>query len=503
VKLFQREQISLFGEILDWMLTPLLVLWPASLILTWIVAQGIADKPFDRALEYNVQALAQLVSVQGNRAQFNFPAPARALLSADEDDLVYYQVLGTRGEYFAGERDIPLPAENDKITIGDIQLRDDIMRGLDVRVAYTYVRVDAPDALPLLVQMAETREKRSRLATEIITGVMLPQFLVLPLAVLLVWLALGRGIRPLHALEERIRSRRPEDMSPIDERGVPTEVAPLVASINELLGRQRQAQQSQQRFLADAAHQLKTPLAGLRMQADLALRQAESADELKQSLAQISRSSIRATNTVNQLLAWSRAESAGQNIPMQTVDLAQIVKEVVRERLPLALDKRIDLGYEGVDASSAQAAASTTHPPATQALILGQPTLLRELVRNLIDNAITYAPAGQRPVLITARVLVDGYSDVVLLHVEDNGPGIPEHEREQVLQPFYRRLGQEADGSGLGLTIVKQIAQLHCAQLSLETAHPRASAQPQDLPGIRFKLRFERVAHAALKPAAS
>jgi two-component system, OmpR family, sensor histidine kinase TctE len=481
VKLFRREQISLFGEILDWMLTPLLVLWPASLILTWAVAQNLANKPFDRALEYNVQALAQLISVQGNRAQFNFPAPARTLLSADEDDLVYYQVLGTRGEYFAGERDIPLPADDDYPPVGEVRLRDDMVRGMEVRVAYTRVQVDSPEAIPLLIQMAETRQKRSRLAAEIITGVMLPQFIVLPIAVLLIWLALGHAFRPLKQLEERIRERKPSDLSAIDEPGVPTEVVPLVSSINDLLGRQRQAQASQRRFLADAAHQLKTPLAGLRMQADLALRQAESADELKQSLAQISRSSIRATNTVNQLLAWSRAESSGQHMPMQHLNLAELVTEVVRECLPRAMDRQIDLGYEGVEA--------TAHE---KAIIKGQPTLLRELVRNLLDNALAYAPAGQPQVIITARVLIDSFAHIVLLQVEDNGPGIPETDREQVLLPFFRRLGHEADGSGLGLTIAAHIAQLHGADLQIEAAQERASALgAAALPGVRFSLRFQ------------
>jgi signal transduction histidine kinase len=169
----------------------------------------------------------------------------------------------------------------------------------------------------LTVQVAETREKRSVLATEIIKGVMLPQFVILPLAVLLVWLALVRGIKPLSQLEERIRARKPDDLSPLDDKTVPLEVAPLVSSVNDLLTRLKDSIATQKRFLADAAHQLKTPLAGLRMQADLAQREGFNADELKQSLKQIGRSSIRATHTVNQLLALARAESGGQTLARQ------------------------------------------------------------------------------------------------------------------------------------------------------------------------------------------
>ncbi|MGZ5182902.1 MAG: sensor histidine kinase N-terminal domain-containing protein, partial [Ramlibacter sp.] len=251
MKLFQREQRSLFGEILDWMLTPLLLLWPVSLALTWLVAQSIAGKPFDRALEYNLQALAQQVNVQDQRVVFYLPQPAREMLRADDSDQVYYQVRGPRGELLSGEREFPAPPDDERPTAGEIKLRDDEVRGLDVRVAYTWVRPDLPGGALVLVQVAETREKRSVLATEIIKGVMLPQFVILPLAVLLVWLALVRGIKPLSQLEERIRARKPDDLSPLDDKAVPLEVAPLVSSVNDLLTRLKDSIATQKRFLAD------------------------------------------------------------------------------------------------------------------------------------------------------------------------------------------------------------------------------------------------------------
>ncbi|WP_200847937.1 sensor histidine kinase N-terminal domain-containing protein, partial [Rhizobium sp. 18055] len=172
MKIFQREQRSLFGEILDWMLTPLLLLWPVSLALTWLVAQGLANKPFDRALEYNAHALAQLVTVQDGRAQFNLPQPAGEILRADESDIVYYQVLGPQGEYLSGERDLPRPQspEDDRPLSGLVRLRDAELRGIEIRVAAIWVRLPMPGAPAALVQVAETREKRSVLATEIIKG---------------------------------------------------------------------------------------------------------------------------------------------------------------------------------------------------------------------------------------------------------------------------------------------------------------------------------------------
>jgi two-component system sensor histidine kinase TctE len=477
LKIFQREQRSLFGEILDWMLTPLLLLWPVSLALTWLVAQGLANKPFDRALEYNAQALAQLVMVQRGKVQFNLPQSASEILRADESDTIFFQVRGVRGEYLAGERDLPLPHPTGEAPpSGTVLLRDEEYKGIDLRVAYIWVRMPLPGDSLALVQVAETREKRSVLATEIIKGVMLPQFVILPLAALLVWLALARGIKPLHRLEERIRARKPEDLSPINHKDVPLEVVPLVDSVNGLLERLDDSIATQKRFLADAAHQLKTPLAGLRMQADLAQREGTSTDELKRSLQQIGRSSMRATHTVNQLLALARAESA---VPaMKPCNLVRIATDVVLDCLPRALDKHIDLGYEGAQADG------------PGVWLNANATLLAELIRNLVDNAINYTPSSsEAPGMVTVRVQADPsghFGRVLLLQVEDSGPGVPQAERELIFQPFYRALGSEADGSGLGLPIVMEIARQHGAQVLLADAHPGQAA-----PGALFTVRFE------------
>ncbi len=468
--LFQREKRSLFGEILDWMLTPLLLLWPLSLALTWWVAQGIAGKPFDRALEHNLQTIVQMVDARQGTVKISMPGQTRDILRADDSDLVYYQVRGLQGEHVAGEQDFPAPSDNATPVAGRILLRDDTIRGDEVRVAYSWITTPytVSDKL-ILVQVAETLSKRSTLATEIIKGVMVPQFVILPLAVLLVWLALVRGIRPLNELEQRIRARKPDDLSPLDESFVPEEVAPLVSSINDLLNRLKASLTTQKRFLADAAHQLKTPLAGLRMQADMAQRETRP-EEIHRSLQLIARSSVRATHTVNQLLALARAETTGRTLPTATIDLARIVTDVVQDSVPRAMDKNIDLGYDG----------PLEVPP--ECLMDGNPTLLSELVRNLVDNAIHYTPKGG---VVTARVLVDPFSGVQILQVEDTGPGIPVNERELVLQPFYRALGTNVDGSGLGLAIVHEIVQQHGATLKMEDSHP--GRHP---PGLRVGVRF-------------
>ena len=227
--------------------------------------------------------------------------------------------------------------------------------------------------------------------------------------------------------------------------------------------------------MADAAHQLKTPLAGLRMQADLAQRQDASADELKQSLRQIGRSSIRATHTVNQLLALARAESSAALPTQQPCDLATLAMEVVRDCVPRAVEKQIDIGFEG---ERTQGASLT---------ILGNGILLQEMVRNLVDNAIHYSqPRTGEPAVITVRVIYDRPSKTVTLQVEDSGPGIAPAERELVFQPFYRALGNEADGSGLGLPIVLEIARQHRASVTLSDSRPGHTP-----PGACFTVRFD------------
>jgi two-component system sensor histidine kinase TctE len=394
---------------------------------------------------------------------------------------VYYQVIGPKGELLGGDRDLPQPQDEEKLGSYDVKIRDDEMRSLEVRVAYTWVQLTSEKSTSelgsVLVQVAETREKRSVLATEIIKGVMLPQFAILPLAVLLVWLALVRGIKPLSELEERIRARKSDDLSPLDEKTVPLEVAPLVSSVNDLLRRLKESISTQKRFLADAAHQLKTPLAGLRMQADLAQRKEAGEEELKQSLQQIGRASVQATHTVNQLLSLARAEGAG-SIDLQSCDMAALISEVLNDSLPHAMEKGLDLGYDGVDTAKKRRFLT----------LQGNPTLLKEMIRNLVDNAIHYTPSTpERIGVITVRLLLDPYSQALAVQVEDNGPGISAAERERVFEPFYRALGTNVDGSGLGLPIVREIAKRHGATVTVEMAHPG-----QTPPGACFTIRFSR-----------
>ncbi|MFN8841127.1 MAG: sensor histidine kinase [Burkholderiales bacterium] len=468
------EQRSLFGEILDWMFAPLLLRWPLSVAITFLIARSLADAPFDRALDDRTQALAQQVRVASERVVVILPRAARDFLAADDEDTVYYQVVGGRGKTIAGEADLPRPGLYDYPEPGKVRLRNATYRGDPVRIGYLYIDLaEGEEMEPVLVQVAETLDRRTRLANEIIKGVIFPQFMILPVAVLLVWFALSRGLSPLKTLQRRIRGRDPDDVSPIDPRGAPEEIAPLVDAFNDLLERQNAIVAAQKRFIADAAHQMKTPLAGLRTQSELAIRERDPVEQ-RRALEQIARSSQRAAHLVSQLLALARMENLRDVATLEPLDLDAFAREAVSEWVPVAIERGIDLGYES------ERAQWDGEGPDASARIAGHPVLLGELANNLIDNALRYTP---RDGTVTVRVVADGRR--VLLEIEDSGPGIPESDRELVFERFYRVLGTGVDGSGLGLPIVREIAIQHGATIEVDDARPG-----QKPPGTRFTVTF-------------
>lgn len=474
----QREakiQASLFGEILDWMLVPLLLLWPISIAITYLVAKSTANQPFDHALEDRVTVLAQQLKFNHEQLVAPLPSMAADILRADSSDQLVYAVNGPHAELLDGDSGLPIPASEDTHQAWTVLFRDDQYRSNDVRVAYLYLpQGSGQDLEPdkwIVVQVAETLEKRALLSNQIVKGVIVPEFVILPLALVLIWFALTRGLAPLTDLQRRIRNRRSDDLSPIESGLVPEEISPLVASLNEMLGRLSHTIHLQKRFIADAAHQMKTPLAGMRMQSELALRQHDKA-EINHSLEQLAKSSESATRLVNQLLALARAEdvspTASAFVPM---DLSELAREATLEWFTKAQLRSIDLGLE---------------QPGRSVMVQGNPIMLRELINNLIDNALRYSPTGAS---VTVRVKIDREQRLAQLEVEDNGPGIPASERHHVFERFYRILGTEVEGSGLGLSIVREIASQHDGEVDI-FSNPRCT--DLKMPGclVRVSLRL-------------
>lgn len=455
---------SLLSEILDWMLAPLFLLWPMSIAITYVVAQNLANTPYDHTLANALQVLEQQVEADNGLVSLRMSTSARLALRTREKDGIFWKALNPNGELIGGDGELPTPERKATTHTNTVYYVTQTLQDFEIRLAYVWTDLSTRSTTPILLVAAESMDRRIELANNIIKGVIIPQFVVLPIAVLLVWFGLSRGIAPLSALQRRLRARRPDDFSPIDVRVAPSEIGPLIVAMNELLTRLDSTMLAQRRFVADAAHQLKTPLAGLRTQAELAIRNTPSG-ETQASLEQIIAGTSRATRLVNQLLLMANAENPN-SIAMPPINIAELAREQTLGWVDIAIQKGIDLGFEGTD---------------TAVMLRGQRLLLGEAINNLIDNAIRYTPApGRITVSITAQLRQ------VILAVEDSGPGIPVEERERVFDRFYRVLGSQAEGSGLGLAIVREIATRHHARILITDSQQKP---PYDR-GARIEIHF-------------
>ena len=297
-----------------------------------------------------------------------------------------------------------------------------------------------------ILQVAQPMAIRKRLAAAAALRTLAPFLFLLPALGLLIWFIVGRGLKPLVAVAGAVKVRTPAALHPLPERNLPEEIQPLVTALNDLLARLDRALTVQREFVADAAHELRTPLTALRLQVQLAER-ARAPDERSSAFATLRQGLDRATHLVEQLLTLARQEPEAVQQPRTPVDISALVREVVSELEPLAAAKSVDLGVTRNEAETVQ----------------GERDGLRTLLFNLVDNGIRYTPAGGRVDVASWRE--DGHA---MLAVTDSGPGIPEEERERVFDRFYRRMGSETPGSGLGLSIVRNIAQRHGARLTLD-----------------------------------
>ena len=363
---------------------------------------------------------------------FELPSAVEQVLRTDRYDTIYYRILSPGGADIAGEPELA-PA-------GGAGPHDAVFRGQKVHV----VSVQSPcGPATCTVLVAETTVKRSRLTRDILLSSLLPQLLLAVATLVIVWFGVKRGLGPLESLSEEIKERSPRDLRPIDTAAAPEETRPLLVALNGLLQQVAEASGNQQRFLANAAHQLRTPLAGLRAHTELALSQPLS-EPVRAQLEQVHQATIRTARLANQLLALARAEPGARGDPAH-VNLKSVVEAEADAWVHQALARDVDLGFE-LEAAPVE----------------GDAFLLREALANLVHNAIEYSSRAGR---VTVRTGVrDGRA---FAEVEDDGPGIPPIERSRVLERFYRVPGTPGTGSGLGLAIVREIAVGHGAGIEL------------------------------------
>lgn len=453
------RQVSLHRQLMLWLLIPVLSLWVLGGVIAYNIAVRFADLAHDRSLFDSTLTLAEQVRTKGDRVILDLSERALKMIETDPYDKIYFKVSSRFQGLAAGNPGLTSPSGT--IFLNRPYYHDGTLEGHPIRVASLYIGVPGHRADWILVQVAETLVKRRVLANEILAGVILPQMLLTGFAAGLVWFGVTKGLSSLGRLQREVQSRSHKDLSPLSEENVPMEVGTLIHAINNLLGRLGKAIDAQNRFIADAAHQLRTPLAGLKTQTEFALRQSDP-EEIRHSLEQLRTSSERTIHLVNQLLSLARAEP-GQERPglVSKIDLNVLASEVTSRWVPLALKKEIDLGFE---ASSGPA------------FISGSEFLLQEMLGNLVDNAIRYTQPGGK---VTVRVSGSGIA------VEDNGPAIPLSERESIFERFHRILGSQEDGCGLGLSIVREVAHAHNGEVFLVDA-------PE---GKAFEVRFPSRAH--------
>jgi two-component system sensor histidine kinase TctE len=437
---------TLRSQLLLWVSAPLLALWVMSTMIDHDVATGFVNLNYDRALLDTALDLGRNVREINNQLYLDLPQPVIEMLISGEQGRFYYRANGPVGEYITGDPDLPDPpaeAGEDRVTYYDAVYRNESIRAVALRVP---VRPGSGKGA-ISVQVAEKTSLRTNFARQLMLRMMVPQGILVILAALAVWLGVGLGLRALTSVRTEIENRSHVDLSPIRETNTPYEVRPLVRAMNDLLSRLSAALAAQQRFIADAAHQLRTPVAALKTQAELAVRQVRGG-EAQATLQQLHTAADHAARLVNQLLTLARAEPGShRSVMRERVNLVALARETTGEWVPRSLNRRIDLGFDDTS---------------TDAIISADPFLVRELLNNLIDNAINYTPAGGH---ITVRVTTD--DDKPSLEVEDNGCGIHEDERERVFERFYRSAGGSPEGCGLGLAIVREIAQGHGATATI------------------------------------
>jgi two-component system sensor histidine kinase TctE len=464
------ESMSLRRKLVLWGFLPQLVLWLASGVTTYRLAVHHANEVADATLSQAARTLARQVRPIPSGLLIDFPQAAQQVLEADPNDRLLYTVSTPPGRFILGNNTIPLPPHDAQVRYGDpyfydgnIVVADPVEKG-STKTSMVFrivaLTIDYQDGEgkkhTMLVQVARNTANRAAIWKNILIETLLPHSILIALMTIVVWAATGAGLAPLLRLRREVEGRSPMDLTPLQIDAAPREVRSLVQALNVLLASVRQNVEAQKRFIADAAHQLRTPLAGLKTQTELALR-FNADPSLAARLELVHRSAMRGAHLVNRLLMLARAEPETMAAEERgLVDLVPLVKALTSEMVPRAMRADVDLGM----------AVAATQSADKGFCIIANDLLLREALQNILDNAIEYAGPGST---VTAHLEAAG--DSVVVKVVDNGPGIPEALHERVLERFVRATDKGL-GCGLGLAIVREIAVRFGGSIALRNVAP-------------------------------
>lgn len=432
--------MSLRVKLLQWLVVTLLAVNLAAAAAAYWLAWIPAQSALDQSLADAAWALVPHVQETDTSVELTLSQQAEQVLRVDHFDSVYFVVRDAQGKTIAGDRDFPtlqMPERDNAWIAYGARMRDEDVRVISLRTVIGGERV--------LIGAAETRVKRQEIRLRILVSLIALELLVIILIPAVIWLALNRGLRPLREMQANLERRAPEDLAPLPLANSPIEINPFIRSMNDLLARVQASARAKQDFLADAAHQLRTPLAGFKAQLEWLQSHHRDDPDTAQSIALMMSSTERMARQANQLLALARSAPRDfERGRLERLSLDTLVAESVQHFVEAALKKNIDIGF---DLQPTQVA--------------GDHFLLRDMVDNLVDNAIRYSPEGSA--VTVSCIVINGHG---VLKVEDAGPGIPDEEKERVFKRFYR-LDQSQPGTGLGLAIVRDIAQDHQADIEV------------------------------------
>jgi two-component system sensor histidine kinase QseC len=451
---------SLQGRLLVTLLAATLAVWAATALTSYLETRNEVSNLLDAQLAQSAEVLMALVSHEvrehvgylgSGHAEDYFIAELKRHLSGYRyEHEIAFQVW--TGEKQAALRSAGAPA----VALSNVRQG---FSNTNIENAQWRVVTISDDTGLLRIHVAEHLDVRKALTRGIVIRQLIPLLVGFPLLALLIWFGVGRSLTPLNRLAGDVAKRNSLHLHPVGDKGVPTEVRPLVDAINSVFLRLKQALEREKRFTADAAHELRTPLAGLRTQAEVAKRSTDDTERRK-ALDQLLQGVDQNAHLVSQLLTLARVDPEASLDIYSELDLCEIAASVIADLAGDAMSNSIDLGLD--DGCCGK--------------ILGNVDGVRILIRNLVDNAIKYTPRGGR---VTVAVTTRGRQ--AILKVNDSGPGIPAGQREKVLERFYRSNEGSVRGSGLGLSIVHRIAQLHNASIALA---------PSELGGLAVDVTF-------------
>jgi two-component system sensor histidine kinase TctE len=442
----QRTHASLRKKILSWLMPLMLLLILVDSTLLNRLAIGALEKELDADLHSSSEDITDYLKHSGiDGKDFELLENASRILLNDNVDKILFTVANEYGTLLSGDQNLFNITKNTPSKIKPDYYFTEINHEKFRVIRSTFKVVNSSGSHDINIQVAVTLNRRNALANKILIGIVVPQLLLVLVSFLIISISVKRGLAPLGELQNAVSKRSEKNLSPINLPNIPEEVSLVVNSVNQLMKQLQNLISGQNQFIADAAHQLRTPLAGAQAQLELAELESDPL-KLKSILLKVHQSLDRLLHTINQLLVLAKSQpEAASMIKMEPLDLNVISKEVASEMVPTAIQKNIDLGFEQA---------------VVPAVIQGNVERLKELLYNLLDNAIRYTQNGGR---VTLSINVT--DEDVELTVMDNGPGIKIADRDKIFDRFHRVIGSGQDGSGLGLAIVKEIANLHNADI--------------------------------------